>query len=295
MNTEQFRSVATRVSAVGMAGNVALTLFKLAAGILGRSRAMISDAVHSASDILSGLIVIIGVRMSTRKADEDHPYGHERFESVASGILSAVLMSVGGSIGVGALNSITSGSYVSRPVPGMLALVAAMVSIVAKEAMFWYTYVHARRIGSSALKAEAWHHRSDALSSVGALAGILGARLGVAVMEPLASLVISLFILKVALEIFRDAVDGIVDHAGPTELETAIRTRAASQPGVLGVDVLHTRMFGNRVYVDLEISADGDMRLSEAHAIAERVHDEIEAGFPQVKHIMVHVNPGKAE
>ena len=295
MNTEHFRSVATRVSAVGMAGNVALTLFKLAAGILGRSRAMISDAVHSASDILSGLIVIIGVRMSTRKADEDHPYGHERFESVASGILSAVLMSVGGSIGVGALNSITSGSYASRPVPGVLALVAAMVSIVAKEAMFWYTYVHARRIGSSALKAEAWHHRSDALSSVGALAGILGARLGVAVMEPLASLVISLFILKVALEIFRDAVDGIVDHAGPTELETAIRTRAASQPGVLGVDVLHTRMFGNRVYVDLEISADGDMRLSEAHAIAERVHDEIEAGFPQVKHIMVHVNPGKAE
>lgn len=282
-------AVATKVSLVSIAGNLLLTAFKLIAGVLAHSGAMISDAVHSASDVLSSLIVVAGVRIAAKAPDEGHPYGHERFECVAAMILAAVLALVGGGIGVEAVRKIAGGGAVE--IPGVLALAAAVVSIVSKEAMFWYTRLHARRIGSTALMAEAWHHRSDALSSVGALIGIAGARMGFPVLEPVASLIICLVVLKVAVEIFKDAMDRIVDHACDAEMEAAIRRCAEAQAGVMGVDLLHTRMFGSKIYVDLEIGADGTLPLIEGHAIAERVHDAVEREFPQVKHIMVHVNP----
>ena len=158
-----------------------------------------------------------------------------------------------------------------------------------RRACFLHDY--AKRIRSSALKAEAWHHRSDALSSVGALIGIGGALLGVRVMEPIASIVICLFILKVAVDIFREAVDNMVDHACDAEMESAIRECAALQPGVERVDSLRTRKFGRKIYVDIEIAADGDLTLRAAHDIAQQVHDNIEQTFSEVKHIMVHVNP----
>ena len=288
---EAFQKTATKVSAVGMAANVILTVFKLAAGILAHSGAMISDAVHSASDIFSGLIVMIGVRISSRAPDAGHPYGHERFECVAALLLSGVLALVGGSIGVNAVKDIISGRAQEMEAPGMLALLAAALSIVTKESLFWYTRGYARRFRSTALHAEAWHQRSDALSSVGALIGIAGARLGVPVMEPIASLIIALFILRVAVRIFREAVDQMVDHSCSTELEGSLRATAMEQPGVMGVEMLRTRMFGNRVYVDVEIAADPGLTLAAAHGIAEQVHDAIEREFPEVKHIMVHVNP----
>ena len=282
-------AVATKVSLVSIAGNLLLTAFKLIAGVLAHSGAMISDAVHSASDVLSSLIVVAGVRIAAKAPDEGHPYGHERFECVAAMILAAVLALVGGGIGVEAIRKIAAGGELE--IPGRLALAAAVVSIVSKEAMFWYTRLHAVRIGSTALMAEAWHHRSDALSSVGALIGIAGARMGFPVLEPVASLIICLVVLKVAVEIFKDAMDRIVDHACDAEMEAAIRRCAETQEGVMGVDLLHTRMFGSKIYVDLEIGADGTLSLIEGHAIAERVHDAVEREFPQVKHIMVHVNP----
>ncbi|MBR6498071.1 MAG: cation transporter, partial [Clostridia bacterium] len=192
-----------------------------------------------------------------------------------------------------ALHSVISGEYLTSSAPGVLALAAAAVSIVVKEGMFWYTWINAKRIRSGALKAEAWHHRSDALSSVGALIGIGGALLGVTVMEPIASVIICLFILKVALDIFREAVDNMVDHACDAETENAIRACAAGQEGVMGVDVIRTREFGRKIYVDIEISADGSLSLLQAHDIAQRVHDRIETDFPEVKHIMVHVNPAE--
>ena len=175
--------------------------------------------------------------------------------------------------------------------PGMLALAAAAVSIAVKEAMYWYTRFYARRLSSPALMANAWHHRSDALSSVGALVGIAGARLGRPVMEPIASLVICLFILKAAYDIFHDATAKMVDHACDAETERRLADCVAEDPAVRGIDSLQTREFGSRIYVDLEIRLDGELRLVEAHAIAERVHDRIEREFPSVKHIMVHVNP----
>ena len=289
--TEEFQTAATRVSLVSMITNVILTLLKLAAGLLAHSGAMISDAAHSASDIFSGLIVLLGVKISTKEPDEQHPYGHERYECVAALLLSGILAVVGGAIGIGAVKDIISGK--TAEIPGLLALIAAIVSIVTKESLFWYTRGYAKKYRSTALHAEAWHQRSDALSSIGALIGIAGARMGVPVMEPIASLIIALFILRVAIRIFKEAIDQMVDHSCNEEAEEAFRTTALEQPGVLGVELLRTRMFGNRVYVDLEIAADPNLTLAAAHEIAEDVHDAIEKTFPEVKHIMVHVNPAK--
>ena len=290
-NNEAFQTAATRVSLVSMITNVILTLLKLAAGVIAHSGAMISDAVHSASDIFSGLIVMIGVRISSREPDESHPYGHERFECVAALLLSGVLAMVGGTIGVNAVRDIVTGRAQEMEVPGMLALIAAVVSIVTKESLFWYTRGYAKKYRSTALHAEAWHQRSDALSSIGALIGIAGARMGIPVMEPIASVIIALFILRVAVRIFRDATDQMVDRSCGEELESAFRTTALEVPGVRDVELLRTRMFGNRVYVDLEIGADPELTLAAAHEIAEQVHDAIERTYPEVKHIMVHVNP----
>lgn len=288
---ESFRDAGTRVSLVSMAVNVVLTALKLAAGLLARSGAMVSDAVHSASDIFSGLIVMIGVKLSAREPDKDHPYGHERFECVAALLLSGILAAVGAAIGVGAVRDIISGKAGTAEAPGMLALAAAVVSIAVKEGLFWYTRSYAKKYHSTALRAEAWHQRSDALSSVGALVGIAGARMGVPVMESVASAVIAVFILRVAVQVFRQAVSQMVDRACDAETEAAFRRTALSQEGVRGVEMLRTRMFGNRVYVDLEIGADPELTLAAAHGIAERVHDAIEQTYPEVKHIMVHVNP----
>lgn len=292
-NQQDFQAAATKVSVISMATNVILTVAKFAAGVIAHSGAMISDAVHSASDIFSGLIVLIGVRISSKAPDDKHPYGHERFECVAALLLSGILALVGGTIGVNAVKDIIGGRV--QEAPGILALVAAVVSIVTKETLFWYTRGYAKKYRSTALHAEAWHQRSDALSSIGALIGIAGARMGVPVMEPVASLIIALFILRVAVRIFRDAIDQMVDHSASEETEAAFRETAMEQPGVQGVELLRTRMFGNRVYVDLEIAADPGLSLAAAHEIAERVHDAIEQTYPDVKHIMVHVNPAKEQ
>lgn len=288
---DDFEKTATKVSMVSILGNLILSVFKALAGILAHSQAMVSDAVHSASDVFSSIIVIIGVKLSAKDSDEAHPYGHERFECVAAIVLSIILLITGIFIGMEALESITGGSYENLTVPGMLALFAAIISIVTKEAMYWYTRAYAKRYDSGALMADAWHHRSDAFSSIGALIGIVGARLGFPVLDCIASLVICIFIMKAAYDIFKDAIDKMVDHSCDEETEAALHQCAAVQEGVLNVDLLQTRVFGNKIYVDLEISVDGNKTLFEGHAVAEEVHDAIERQFPKVKHIMVHVNP----
>lgn len=289
--TNHFEQTATRVTMVSIIGNLLLSAFKLLAGLLAHSGAMVSDAVHSASDVFSSIIVIIGVKVSSRESDKEHPYGHERFECVAAIILSVVLFITGLFIGIQAVENIFGGNYASLAIPGVLALVAAIVSILAKEAMYWYTKINAQKIDSSALMADAWHHRSDALSSVGALIGIAGARLGFPILDPIASGIICIFILKAAIDIFLDAIGKMVDHSCDASTEDAIRKCALEQEGVMQVDFLQTRVFGNKIYVDIEIGADGNMSLYDSHHIAENVHDSIESTFPKVKHIMVHVNP----
>ncbi len=269
------------------------SVFKLLAGIVAHSGAMISDAVHSASDVFSTIVVIIGIRISSKQSDKEHPYGHERMECVAAIVLATILAVTGLGIGYSAVGKILSGDYANLEVPGAMALIAALISIAVKEAMYWYTRYNAKKIDSSALMADAWHHRSDALSSVGALAGIAGARLGYPICDAAASLCICFFIAKAAYDIFRDAVDKMVDKACDEATENELKNCALAQEGVLGVDLLRTRVFGNKIYVDIEIRADGDGSLREAHGIAERVHDSIEGNFARVKHIMVHVNPAE--
>ncbi|MBD5502704.1 MAG: cation transporter [Lachnospiraceae bacterium] len=288
---KDYEKVAMKVSKVSIAANFVLTVLKLLAGVIAHSSAMISDAIHSASDVFSTIVVIVGIRISGKASDKDHPYGHERMECVAAIVLATILAATGLGIGYSAVGKIAGGDYALLAVPGMLALAAALLSIVVKEGMYQYTRIYAKRIDSGALMADAWHHRSDALSSIGALIGIAGARMGFPILDPVASVVICFFIEKAAYEIFMDAVDKMVDKACDDEVENALRECALAQSGVLGVDLLQTRVFGNKIYVDIEIRVNGEMKLREAHGIAEQVHDAIEQNFPKVKHIMVHENP----
>lgn len=295
MNAANFEKTAVKVSMVSIIGNAVLTLFKILAGVFANSGAMISDAIHSASDVFSSIIVIIGVKLAAKKSDKDHPYGHERFECVAAIVLAVILLVCGLFIGHEAIEKIGAGNSGELAVPGMLALIAAIVSIVSKEAMYWYTGFYAKRLDSGALMADAWHHRSDALSSIGALIGIAGAMLGYPLMDTIASLVICIFIVKAAYAIFKDAIGKMVDRSCSEEVEQEISSFASEQEGVLGVDTIKTRMFGNRIYVDIKIFADGEITLTQSHRIAKQVHNAIEHRFDKVKHITVYVKPAPTD
>ena len=288
---EMEQKTAMKISMVSIVGNILLSLFNALAGIVANSGAMISDAIHSASDVFSTIVVIIGIRLSGKESDKEHPYGHERMECVAAILLATILAATGLFIGWSAVEKITVQDDSALAVPGILALVAAVVSIVVKEAMFWYTRAGAKKIDSGALMADAWHHRSDALSSIGALVGIAGARMGYPILDALASLVICIFNEKAAIDIFKDAINKMVDKACDDETEHEMYECVMKNESVRGVDLLRTRTFGNKIYVDIEIRVDGKLTLWEAHAIAESVHDSVETEFSKVKHIMVHVNP----
>lgn len=296
MNSKNYNNlteqVAIKVSVTSLIVNFILSIFKLVAGVVASSGAMISDAIHSASDVFSTIIVMIGIKMSVKEPDKEHPYGHERIESVAAIVLATILFLTAIGIGQSGVNKIISGNFENIETPGVLALIAAIISLVVKEAMYWYTKINAKKINSTALMADAWHHRSDALSSVGAFIGILGARMGLVILDPIASIVICLFIVKVAYDIFKDAIDKMVDKSCDEKTEQDIFDLALKQNGVIDIHQLRTRMFGNRIYVDIEIVANKNSTLDEAHNIAEKVHDEIENEFSEIKHIMVHVNPG---
>lgn len=283
--------IAMRVSMISIGVNIVLSLLKLLAGIIAQSGAMISDAVHSASDVFSTFIVIIGVNISNRKSDSTHQYGHERFECVASIILAVILAATGLFIGWNGLEKIIGGNYEKLQIPGVLALIAALLSIAAKEWMYWYTKAAAKKINSGALMADAWHHRSDSLSSIGAFIGIFGARFGFPILDSVASVVICIFIEKAAFDIFKDAINKMIDKSCDEQTIQNIKEIIHKQDGVEAIDEVRTRLFGARIYVDVEIAADGNKSLKEAHEIAERVHDQIEEQIPMVKHCMVHVNP----
>ena len=250
MKQNDFQKVANQVSFVTIVVNILLAFMKLLAGVFAHSNAMISDSIHSASDVFSTMIVVIGIKLSSKQPDKEHPYGHERMECVAAIVLSMVLFMTGLGIGVEALTDVLKGEYSHLQVPGMLALAAAVISIVSKEAMYWYTRYYA-----------------------------------------IASLVIFVFIVKAAYEIFKDAMDKMVDHSCDEKTEEQLRACVLQNPDVARIDLLQTRIFGNKIYADIEIEVDGSMPLREAHKIAELVHNSIEKTFPKVKHIMVHVNP----
>ena len=286
------QKVVKKLSNVGIFGNVLLAAFKLVAGIVGNSGAMVSDAIHSMSDVFATLIAYIGVRMSQRQEDEEHPYGHERLECVAALMLGLILAGTGLGIGYSGLRKLLFDREAIE-IPTLLPLIAAVISIIVKESMFWYTMYYAKRLDSAAFQADAWHHRSDALSSIGSFLGIGLAKLGWTIMDPIASLIICIFIFKVAYDISRDAVSKMLDTSCDNVYEQKIRDFVEEQPGVKKIDLLRTRQFGNKIYIDLEIAVQRDISLIDAHAIAESVHDRVEQSFPNVKHVMIHVNPAE--
>lgn len=280
---------AVKVSIITIIINVFLAIIKFIAGFMAHSGAMISDAVHSLSDVLSTFIVIAGMKMSNKANDAEHPYGHERIECVSAIILSVMLALVGVGIGYTGITNIFSGKGIE--VPGKLALVAAIISIAVKEWMYWYTRNTAKKVNSDALMADAWHHRSDALSSVGSFFGIGGALLGFPVLDPIASVIICIFIIKASVDIFIESINKMVDHACDSETVNRIKDIILSHDEIISLDTLKTRMFGSKIYVDVEFSLDKNMTLQAAHDIADSIHDEIEEKIPDVKHCMIHVNP----
>lgn len=287
---EDYQKTVMRVSTVTLLSNLILAVFKIIIGFISYSNAIISDGIHTASDALSTIIVMIGVRLSAKDSDQEHPYGHERFECVAAIILAVMLFSTALLIGYGGIVEIVAPSNAKLHY-GVLAIIIALVSIVSKELMYWYTIIEARRINCNAMKADAWHHRSDALSSIGSLISVIGFYLGYCVLDAIASIVICGFIAKVAIDIFKDAVNQMIDHACSLKFQNELVLLIEEQPEIINVDDLKTRLFGNKVYVDLEVQVDGNNDLRHAHAIAHQVHDLIENKFPIVKHCTVHVNP----
>lgn len=289
MDDKEVVKTAVKVSSVSIVLNIILSLLKLLAGIFGKSMVMVSDAIHSLSDVFSSIIVIIGVRMSKKEEDSDHQYGHDRMECLASLALGAILFVTGVLLIYEGVKKIYIGEEISTP--GMIALIAAIVSIISKEWMYWYTKISADKINSDALRADAWHHRSDALSSIGSLIGVAGAMLGLKILDPIMAGIIGLVIIKVAYDIVKEAVDKMVDKVCDDETVNKIKTLVLNVDGVEGLDLIKTRMFGTKIYVDIEISANGNLLLSQSHEIAENVHDTIEREVTDVKHCTVHVNP----
>lgn len=268
--------------------NFLLGSLKLAAGLWGRSSAMVADAAHSYSDCASTVAVIAGLKMASKSADADHPYGHEKYELIFANILSILLGLTAVKIGYDALMVIVHGSY---QVPGLAPLLAAVFSVAVKEVMYRLTLRKAKKIGSVAMEADAWHHRSDALSSVGAFVGILGARLGLPVLDPVTGLLVSILVLKVAIDLYRKSVSGLVDSSTDAETVARIRQLLADMDGIEEVSGLKTRVFGASAYADVTIKVDGAMTVEEGHDIATLAHNKIEANLPKIKHIMVHIEP----
>lgn len=282
-------ALGVRVANISIAVNLLLMAFKLVVGLLAHSAAMVSDAVHTASDVVATVIVLLCIKVAHRGADGDHPYGHERFESLGSFLVATILFFTGLGLGWAGLESLFSASA-PQPV-GRAALYAAIVSIITKEALYWYTHWAAQKIGSNSLEADAWHHRSDALSSIGALMGIGASLAGYPWGDPIAALVICLLILKTAWEIGYDSAQKLLDKACDPELSQAMRDLATSQAGVLSVRRLRTRLFDNRIYVDLNIVCQRDLPLYQAHAVAHTVQEKLEEAYPQIKGCLVHVDP----
>ncbi|NLL70941.1 MAG: cation transporter [Epulopiscium sp.] len=268
--------------------NVILTVVKVIIGIVAKSQGMIADGIHSLSDVISTIVVMLGLRFSDVPEDTDHPYGHEKIEPIVAKLLAVILFVTAIGIGYSGIRTIMKGEFT---VPGRAAIGAALLSILVKEWMYQYTKKGAKKIESSALLADAWHHRSDAFSSIGTLIGVLGARMGILVLDPIAALVICVLIGKVAFDIYLQSIHELIDHAAEPHIVEKLHQEISSIDGVKGIDTLKTRVHASKLYVDVDIQVSGSLSVRQGHAIAQKVHDHIEQSDMKVKHCMVHVNP----
>ncbi len=293
MKNQSKEKIIYKISTTTIIINLFLTLIKLFAGIFGRSMAMISDAIHSGSDVLSTAAVMVGAKLSGKKADKKHPYGHEKIESVTSIILAVMLFASAVSVGFCGVSEIIKCSKGSIPAPEAYVMWFALLSIVLKEWMYRYTKKASIEIKSPALYADAWHHRSDAFSSVGALIGVAGANLGLAVLDPIASIIICLIIVKVSFKIAKTGLDQIIDTSASPDVEKKITDIIGSYAEIIKIDLLKTRQFGSKVYVDAEVRINKDMSFQEVHTLVHKLRDDIERHNESVKHCMIHANPSE--
>ena len=286
-----------KVTIVGSVVNFLLLLFKFFAGIVGHSAAMLADAVHSLSDFVTDIIVLVFVRLSSKPEDADHDYGHGKYETLATAIIGLCLFVVGLGIlwnGGQSIWHVLRGGVLPRP--GILALVAAIVSIVSKEVLYQYTVFKGRKLDSQAVVANAWHHRSDAFSSIGTLVGIGGAiLLGDAwcVLDPIAAVVVSFFILKVSVKLLVPSMNELLENSLPAEVENKIYEIVLSYPGVTSPHHLRTRRIGTRYSIDLHVRMDGHLSLEEAHHCTTIIEQRLRQEFGQGTYISIHVEPIK--
>ena len=286
-----------RVTLVGSVVNLLLLVFKFVAGILGHSAAMLADAVHSLSDFVTDIIVIVFVRISSKPEDEGHDYGHGKYETLATAIIGLILLFVGFGIlwnGATSIWDFWQGGELKEP--GMLALWAALVSIVFKELLYQYTVFKGRRLNSQAVVANAWHHRSDALSSIGTAIGIGGAILlgeHWLILDPLAAVVVSFFIMKVAIQLLIPCVEELLEKSLPAEVEEKIKQEILSFPGVTSPHHLRTRRIGSSYAIEVHIRMNGKITLEEAHRTATAIENRLKGEFGSRTYINIHVEPEK--
>ena len=284
-----------RVTLVGSVINVVLLLFKFVAGIIGHSAAMLADAVHSLSDFVTDVIVLVFIRISGKPQDKSHDYGHGKFETLAMTLIGVALLLVAlGILNSGALKIKLWLEGEQLEAPGTIALWAALLSVVLKEGVYRYSMIKARQLNSPAVEANAWHHRSDALSSIGTAVGIGGAIfLGQrwTVLDPIASVVVGIFIVKVSVSLLRRGIGDLLEESLPDAVEEEILQMVAALPGLSKPHDLRTRRIGNHYAIELHILMDGDITLREAHDKASKVEDILKRHYGQETHVAVHVEP----
>lgn len=285
--------MAYHISMKGMMINFLLFLFKGIAGVLINSVSLISDAVHSLTDIFSTLFVLIGLKIANRPADKGHPYGHEKIECIVAFLLGLMLVGIGGAIGWGGIEKLKNMENGTDMISALnvFALMVSFVSIMAKEWMFRFTMNCAKQIDSPSMAADAWHHRSDAISSVGSLIGVIGICCGMPIIDVLACFMIAVFIFKAAYDICKDACRRMVDTSADYEVVKSIEQKILENKEVLSLDMVKTRQFGSKLYVDIEVTLDHRMSFEHSHQIAHRLEDDLGGNFSEIKHCMVHVNP----
>jgi len=277
-----------QVTLISIMVNICLTFFKLFAGIFGQSSAMVADAAHTISDVATDAIVIVGLKYSTQPSDEEHPYGHEKIETLVSFILGMFLVGIGIKIGYGGLKAIF---YPPSTVPTTLALLAALVSIGGKETLYQYTVTVGKKINSRAVIANAWHHRSDALSSLVALGGIAGGMMGIRMLDPLAATLLAILVIKIGVKITIGASGELVESSVSRELTRKIEEIALAAPGVAGVHSARARHIGSSIFAEIHIEVAPNINVGNGHQIAEEVERKIIESIKEVKEVLVHVDP----
>ena len=287
-----------KVTLQGSLINALLVIFKYAAGILGSSAAMIADATHSLTDFLTDIVVMLFVRLSNKPQDKDHDYGHGKYETLATAIIGIALAMVGIAILYGGLSSIYKACRGEQPEPPhLIALVAALISIVLKEWTYRFTLKVGRAANSPAVTANAWHHRSDALSSIGTAVGIGGAILlgnQWAILDPIAAVIVSIFIIKAAFSLLRQSTGDLLEQSLPDNVEKSIMQIAQSEPGVSGMHHLCTRRLGNHIAIEMHIRMPADISLYEAHRHASHIEQRLKATYGPATHVIIHMEPIKA-